>query len=37
MAIAIATLAIILRRRWPWGAAIALTVGGLGLAAWAYL
>ena len=37
MAIAIATLAIILRRRWPWGTAIALSVGGLVLAAWAYL
>jgi hypothetical protein len=37
MAIAIATLAIILQRRWPWLAALALTVAGLGLGAWAYL
>jgi hypothetical protein len=37
MAIAIATLAIILKRRWPWVTAIILTAGGLGLAAWAYL
>jgi hypothetical protein len=37
MAIAIATLSIILRRRWPWATAIALTAAGLGIAAWAYL
>ncbi|MBV9995113.1 MAG: DUF4337 family protein [Caulobacteraceae bacterium] len=37
MAIAIATLAIILRRRWPWFAAIALSAAGLGAAAWAFL
>jgi len=37
MAIAIATLAIILRRRWPWGTAMILTAAGLALAAWAYL
>jgi hypothetical protein len=37
MAIAIATLAIILRRRWPWLAALALSVGGLAVGAWAYL
>ena len=37
MAIAIATLAIILQRRWPWLTAIALTAAGLGLGAWAYL
>jgi hypothetical protein len=36
MAIAIATLAIILRQRWPWHAALALTAGGLALGAWAY-
>jgi preprotein translocase subunit SecF len=37
MAIAIATLAIILQRRWPWFTAIALTAAGLSLGAWAYL
>jgi hypothetical protein len=37
MAIAIATLAIILTRRWPWLVALALSVGGLAVAAWAYL
>ena len=37
MAIAIATLAIILRRRWPWLAAIVLSVAGLLVAGWAYL
>ncbi len=37
MAIAIATLAIILHRRWPWFAALALTAGGLALAVFAYL
>ena len=37
MAIAIATLAIILRRKWPWGTALIMTGAGLALAAWAYL
>jgi hypothetical protein len=37
MAIAIATLAIILKRRWPWVTALILTAAGLGLGAWAYL
>ncbi len=37
MAIAIATLAIILHRRWPWFTALALTAGGVALGAWAYL
>lgn len=37
MAIAIATLAILLGRPWPWIASIALTAVGLGIAAWAYL
>jgi hypothetical protein len=37
MAIAIATLAIILHRRWPWYAALALSAGGLAVGAWAYL
>jgi Domain of unknown function (DUF4337) len=37
MAIAIATLAIILRRRWPWFAALALTAGGCALSAWAFM
>ena len=37
MAIAIATLAIILGKRWPWLTALALTAAGLGLGAWAYL
>jgi len=37
MAIAIATLAIILQTRWPWLTALGLTAVGLGLAAWAYL
>jgi len=37
MAIAIATLAIILHRRWPWFTALALTAGGLALGLWAYL
>ena len=37
MAIAIATLAIILQRRWPWLTAIALTAAGMALGAWAYL
>ena len=37
MSIAIATLAIILHRRWPWFAALALGAGGLAGAVWAYL
>jgi hypothetical protein len=37
MAIAIATLSIILHRRWPWLVAIGLTAVGLGIAAWAYV
>jgi hypothetical protein len=37
MAIAIATLAIILHRPWPWYSAMALTALGLGLGVWAYL
>jgi hypothetical protein len=37
MAIAIATLAIILKRDWPWFTALALTAGGLGLAVWAFM
>ena len=37
MAIAIATLAIILTRRWPWFAALALSAAGLAVGAWAYL
>ena len=37
MAIAISTLAIILHRRWPWFAALALSAGGLAVGAWAYL
>jgi len=37
MAIAIATLAIILHKRWPWLTSLALAAVGLGLAAWAYL
>ncbi len=37
MAIAIATLSIILHRRWPWFTALALTAGGAVIAAWAYL
>ena len=37
MAIAIATLAIILHRRWPWFTALALTAVGAVIAAWAYL
>ncbi len=37
MAIAIATLAIILRRRWPWFTALALSAAGLAVGAWAYL
>jgi hypothetical protein len=37
MSIAIATLAIILTRRWPWLASLALAAGGAALAVWAYL
>jgi hypothetical protein len=37
MAIAISTLSIILHRRWPWIAALALTAGGLGIGVWAYV
>jgi hypothetical protein len=37
MSIAIATLAIILRRRWPWLSALGLSGAGLVAAAWAYL
>jgi hypothetical protein len=37
MAIAIATLAIILQRRWPWLTAVVLTAAGMGLGVWAYL
>jgi hypothetical protein len=36
MAIAISTLSIILHRRWPWFAALALTAAGLGIGVWAY-
>lgn len=37
MAIAIATLAIILGRRWPWLTALALSAAGFAVGAWAYL
>jgi hypothetical protein len=37
MAIAIATLAIILHRRWPWITALALSAAGVAVGAWAYL
>ena len=37
MAIAIATLAIILQKRWPWITAIVLTAAGMVLGTWAYL
>ncbi|HWF00218.1 MAG TPA: DUF4337 domain-containing protein [Caulobacteraceae bacterium] len=37
MAIAIATLSIILHRRWPWLSAIAISAVGVGIAVWAYL
>ena len=37
MAIAIATLAIILHRKWPWFSALALSAAGLAVGAWAYL
>lgn len=37
MAIAIATLAILMHRRWPWFAAIALSAVGVGVSVWAFL
>jgi len=37
MAIAIATLAILLHRRWPWFTALALSAAGLAVGVWAYL
>jgi len=37
MAIAIATLAIILTRRWPWFTALALSAAGLAVGVWAYV
>jgi|SRR5580658_395627 hypothetical protein len=37
MAIAIATLAILLHRRWPWIAAILLSLVGAAIGVWAYL
>ncbi len=37
MSIAIATLAIILTRRWPWVVSLALAAAGTALAGWAYL
>ena len=37
MAIAIATIAIIARKKWPWLASIVLGVAGTAIAAWAYL
>ena len=37
MSIAIATLAILLHRRWPWFAALALSAAGIGAGIWAYL
>ena len=37
MSIAIATLAIILHRKWPWYASIGLAVVGAALGVWAYL
>ncbi len=37
MSIAIATLAILMHRRWPWYTAIALSAVGVAVAAWAYL
>jgi hypothetical protein len=36
MSIAIATLAILLHRRWPWITALALSAAGAAAAAWAY-
>jgi hypothetical protein len=37
MAIAIATMAILLHRRWPWFAALALSAAGVAAGVWAYL
>jgi hypothetical protein len=37
MAIAIATLAIILHRRWPWWTSLGLAAAGAALGVWAYL
>ena len=37
MAIAIATLAILLHRRWPWFTSLGLSAIGIGVAIWAYL
>jgi hypothetical protein len=37
MAIAIATLAIILHRRWPWLTALALSAAGVAVTLWAYV
>ena len=37
MSIAIATLAILLHRRWPWFTAIALSLTGVAVGIWAYL
>ncbi len=37
MGIAIATIAIITRRRWPWATAMILGLAGAGVAAWAWL
>ena len=37
MAIAIATLAILMHRRWPWFTALGLSVVGVAVSAWAFL
>jgi len=37
MSIAIATLSIILHRRWPWFSALALAAGGVVIAGWAFV
>jgi hypothetical protein len=37
MAIAIATLSILLRKRWPWWTALAMSAAGLAVCAWAFL
>jgi hypothetical protein len=37
MSIAIATLAILLHRRWPWFTALALSAAGIAVSVWAYL
>jgi hypothetical protein len=37
MSIAIATLAIILGRRWPWVSSLVLAAAGVALAAWVYI